>query len=307
MKKYIFMAAGISSALLLASCSNEGSAAGDGAIVEVNGESISEQDLMEDLKDNYGEGALNNLIQQKILNDKAEELDISDKQVTKEFKSMKEQYGIDDNDQFLQTIQENMGVQVESVKAFKEQYVKPQIVVDELGSQDVEVTEKEMKNYYEENKDDLVQVEASHILVDSEEKANEIIKKLEEGADFAELAKEKSIDTASGESGGELGYFGKGEMTEAFEEAAFNMETDSISEEPVETEHGFHVINVTGKKESYKELKDDIRETLQAEEQKDGQQVLNELMQDAEINVEDEDYKDWVQTFTEASEESSGN
>ncbi|GEK58847.1 hypothetical protein CHL76_04980 [Marinococcus halophilus] len=307
MKKYIFMAAGISSALLLASCSNEGSAAGDGAIVEVNGESISEQDLMEDLKDNYGEGALNNLIQQKILNDKAEELDISDKQVTKEFKSMKEQYGIDDNDQFLQTIQENMGVSVESVKAFKEQYVKPQIVVDELGSQDVEVTEKEMKNYYEENKDDLVQVEASHILVDSEEKANEIIKKLEEGADFAELAKEKSIDTASGESGGELGYFGKGEMTEAFEEAAFNMETDSISEEPVETEHGFHVINVTGKKESYKELKDDIRETLQAEEQKDGQQVLNELMQDAEINVEDEDYKDWVQTFTEASEESSGN
>lgn len=306
MKKYIFTVAGISGALLLASCSNEGSAAGDEAIVEVNGESISEQDLMDDLKDNYGESALNNLVQQKVLNDKAEDLDISDEQVTEEFKSMKEQYGIDDNEQFLQTIQENMGVQVESVKAFKEQYVKPQIVVEELGSQNVDVTEEEMKNYYEENKEDLMQVEASHILVESKEEANEIIKELEGGADFAELAKEKSIDTASGESGGELGYFGKGEMTEAFEEAAFNMDTDSISEEPVETEHGFHIINVTGKKESYKELKGDIKQTLEAEEQQDGQQVLNELMQEADINVENEDYEDWVQTFTEASEENSG-
>lgn len=307
MKKYFFTAVGISGALLLASCSNEGSAAEDETIVEVNSESISEQDLMDDLKDNYGESALNNLVQQKVLNDKAGDLNISDNQVNQEFNSMKEQYSIDDNDQFLQTIQENMGVQVESVEAFKEQYVKPQIVVDELGSQNVDVTEEEMKNYYEENKDDLVQVEASHILVESEEEADEIVKELEGGADFAELAKEKSIDTASGENGGELGYFGKGEMTEAFEEAAFNMDTDSISEEPVETEHGFHIINVTGKKESYKELKDDIKQTLEAEEQKDGQQVLNELMQDADINVENEDYEDWVQTFSEASEESSGN
>ncbi|MDX6153426.1 peptidylprolyl isomerase [Marinococcus sp. PL1-022] len=301
MKKYIFTAVSLSGALLLASCSNQGSAEESNTIVEVNGESISEQELMDDLKENYGENALNNLVQQKVLNNKAEELEISDKQVNKEFKSMKEQYGIDDNDQFLQTIQQNMGVQVESIKAFKEQYVKPQLVVEELGSQDVEVTEEEMKNYYDENKEEVVQVEASHILVESEKEANEIIKELEGGADFAELAKEKSIDTASGESGGELGYFGKGEMTEAFEKAAFDMEVDSISEEPVETEHGFHVIKVTGKKDSYDELKDDIKQTLKTEEQKDGQQVLNEIMQEADINVEDKDYKDWVKTYTEAS------
>ncbi|WP_298788119.1 peptidylprolyl isomerase [uncultured Marinococcus sp.] len=305
MKKYIFTAVSLSGALLLASCSNQGSAEESNTIVEVNGESISEQELMDDLKENYGENALNNLVQQKVLNNKAEELEISDKQVNKEFKSMKEQYGIDDNDQFLQTIQQNMGVQVESIKAFKEQYVKPQIVVEELGSQDVEVTEEEMKNYYDENKEEVVQVEASHILVESEKEANEIIKELEGGADFAELAKEKSIDTASGESGGELGYFGKGEMTEAFEKAAFDMEVDSISEEPVETEHGFHVIKVTGKKDSYDELKDDIKQTLKTEEQKDGQQVLNEIMQEADINVEDKDYKDWVKTYTEASSEKS--
>lgn len=307
MKKYIFTAVSLSGALLLASCSNQGSAEESNTIVEVNGESISEQELMDDLKENYGENALNNLVQQKVLNNKAEELEISDKQVNKEFKSMKEQYGIDDNDQFLQTIQQNMGVQVESIKAFKEQYVKPQIVVEELGSQDVEVTEEEMKNYYNENKEEVVQVEASHILVESEKEANEIIKELEGGADFAELAKEKSIDTASGESGGELGYFGKGEMTEAFEKAAFDMEVDSISEEPVETEHGFHVIKVTGKKDSYDELKDDIKQTLKTEEQKDGQQVLNEIMQEADINVEDKDYKDWVKTYTEASSEKSSN
>ncbi|OES43851.1 peptidylprolyl isomerase [Domibacillus iocasae] len=78
-------------------------------------------------------------------------------------------------------------------------------------------------------------VEASHILIEDEETANEVIKKLEAGEDFAELAKEYSTDTASAENDGELGFFGTGEMTEEFETAAFAMKVGETSD-PVKTD-----------------------------------------------------------------------
>jgi peptidyl-prolyl cis-trans isomerase C len=83
---------------------------------------------------------------------------------------------------------------------------------------------------------------ASHILVASEEEAKELVTSLEGGADFAELAKEKSTGP-SGPRGGELGWFGKGAMVAPFEEAVLAMEVGSVSA-PVETQFGWHVIKL---------------------------------------------------------------
>nr|WP_316047006.1 peptidylprolyl isomerase [Planococcus glaciei] len=109
------------------------------------------------------------------------------------------------------------------------------------------------------------QVEASHILVETKEKADEVAAKLADGGDFAELAKEYSTDTATAESGGELGAFGTGEMAPEFEEVAFAMKIDEVSE-PVETEYGFHIIKVTNKTEAQEATlensKEQIKETL---------------------------------------------
>lgn len=90
------------------------------------------------------------------------------------------------------------------------------------------------------------QVTASHILVETEDEARAIISQLNDGADFAVLAKEKSTGP-SGPNGGELGSFGRGQMVAAFEAAAFAMPAGSYSETPVQTQFGWHVIKVQDK------------------------------------------------------------
>jgi peptidyl-prolyl cis-trans isomerase C len=90
---------------------------------------------------------------------------------------------------------------------------------------------------------DQTEVRARHILVETEEAAKAIVAELDGGADFEALAKEKSTGP-SGPAGGDLGFFGKGRMVPAFEEAAFAMEAGTYTKEPVQTQFGFHVIKV---------------------------------------------------------------
>ena len=90
------------------------------------------------------------------------------------------------------------------------------------------------------------QVTASHILVETEAEAKAIIQALQDGGDFAELAKEKSTGP-SGPNGGVLGTFGRGQMVPAFETAAFNLAIGGFSDTPVQTQFGWHVIKVDNK------------------------------------------------------------
>jgi Parvulin-like peptidyl-prolyl isomerase len=89
-------------------------------------------------------------------------------------------------------------------------------------------------------------VTASHILVETEEEAKAIIDQLKDGADFAELAREKSTGP-SGPGGGSLDSFSRGQMVPAFEAAAFGMPVGSFSDNPVQTQFGWHVIQVSDK------------------------------------------------------------
>lgn len=149
---------------------------------------------------------------------------------------------------------------VEDVKEdIKDYLLTIKVMEDYVG-----ITDEEIKTYFDENKatyGQAAQVEASHILVENEEKAREVIEKLDAGEDFAELAKEYSTDTVTQEDGGNLGYFGKGVMEETFENTAFAMEIDSISE-PVETYYGFHIIKVTDKIEEQEAVFEDVKDTV---------------------------------------------
>jgi len=92
------------------------------------------------------------------------------------------------------------------------------------------------------------QVWARHILVADVETANDLVAQLNAGADFAQLAQEFSTDTGSGFNGGDLGWFTRGRMVMEFEEAAFSLGVGEISE-PVESQFGFHIIQVLGKED----------------------------------------------------------
>lgn len=101
---------------------------------------------------------------------------------------------------------------------------------------------------------------ASHILVDTEEEAIEIVAQLEGGADFAELAKEKSTGP-SGPNGGLLGWFGKGAMVPAFEAAVVALEAGAISA-PVQTQFGWHVVKLNEVRDKPRPTLDDLRPRL---------------------------------------------
>ena len=116
----------------------------------------------------------------------------------------------------------------------------------------VTVTEDEIKDYYD-NHESLFKtgetVTASHILVDTEEKAKEVLAEINNGLDFAEAA-EKYSSCPSKSQGGNLGAFGHGQMVPEFDQAAFAMQVGELSKEPVKTQFGYHIIKVTDKKDA---------------------------------------------------------
>ncbi len=133
------------------------------------------------------------------------------------------------------------------------------------------------------------EVRARHILVETEEAAQEIINELNNGADFATLAQERSIDRASAEGrGGDLGYFVHAEMVAPFADAAFALEPGSHSAEPVQTEYGWHVILVEDHRIRAAPPLEDMREELEAQiAEQLIRERLDELRADAAIELFD--------------------
>ncbi len=148
------------------------------------------------------------------------------------------------------------------------------------------VKEEDVKAKYDTqvaNEGGEKEVKASHILLETEAEANEVISELNNGGDFAELAKIHSTGP-SGPNGGDLGFFGKGRMVPPFEEAAFSLVVGDYTKEPVETQFGWHIIKVfetrTQPAPAYEEVAEQLRqEAIRVKYD----EVLNELKSKANI------------------------
>ncbi len=125
--------------------------------------------------------------------------------------------------------------------------------------------------------------DASHILVETEAEAEELIAELEDGADFAELARARSTGP-SGPNGGALGWFGAGAMVPAFDAAVRDMEPGEIAG-PVETEFGWHVIRLNDSRQSAAPPLDEVRgEIAQSLQERVVTEAMDEIMADAEVS-----------------------
>ncbi|MGB9166515.1 MAG: peptidylprolyl isomerase [Rhodomicrobium sp.] len=134
------------------------------------------------------------------------------------------------------------------------------------------------------------EVHARHILVKTEDEAKDLVKQLKAGADFKELA-QKSSDGGSAHSGGDLGYFARGQMVKSFEDAAFALEAGQISD-PIKSEFGWHVIKVEDKRTkpapAFEEVKDQITASLSQAQLKD---TVQKLRSSASVEIIDPDLK----------------
>lgn len=128
-------------------------------------------------------------------------------------------------------------------------------------------SDEELRDYYEKNKENYNKpetIKASHILVDTVEKANDILEEMEKGLSFEDAASQYS-SCPSKEQGGDLGQFGKGQMVKEFEDAAFLMDIDEISA-PIKTQFGYHIIKLAGRipaqslefEEAYQDVKNNF-------------------------------------------------
>ena len=187
---------------------------------------------------------------------------------------------------FLLDAQKNL---YEREPAFKEQLqkVKEDMLTNYAISKavdNVRVKDEEVKKYFDENTDKFkadVVYNANHILVDSEEKAKELSDKIKAGDISFETAAREHSTCPSGQTGGDLGDFGKGQMVPEFEKACDDMEVGAISD-PVKTQFGWHVIRLnkkgTGDPVSFDDVKNDIKEALLAQKQQAAyQSKVNQL------------------------------
>lgn len=238
---------------------------------------MSAEDFYQKLKDNYGTYTLVNSIDELLL-DKVYETDSDMKtKIDSQIITLKNQYGSD----FNEAISYYYGVSNEKqLRELVEMSLKRQNAINDYA--DSLITDKQIEEYY--NEKTIGDIKASHILITSEatndmtdeektkleneafNKAKEVIKKLDNGAKFEDLAKEYSKD-GSANDGGNLGYFNRGEMASEFEEAVIKLEVGKYTKEPVKTQFGYHIILKTDQKEkpSLEESKEKIKTTLSKE------------------------------------------
>lgn len=258
--KFVLLSLSLVLVISITGCTSKGN---DEIVAKVNDQVITKEELYNSLVKENGLQVLETLITEKIIDVEAKKqnITVSEEEIEAEINELMESYG---GEELFKQALEYYGYTMDDIK----KNVTVNTKIKKLVEPSITITEEEMKEYFEKNKDSFdqeEQVKARHILVDTEEEAKEIKGKIDAGEDFAELAKEYSKDEGSKAAGGSLGYFGRGRMVASFEEAAFSLEIGEVSE-PVKSDFGYHIIKVEDKKEAkeanYEESKEKIKDII---------------------------------------------
>ena len=319
--KWFCLAAAALGFLVLPICvraEEEKTAVEKGKIAEVNGISISNEAYERELSffleqaarerrqvpdamlAKVKEDILDNLIDREVLYQKSQKegIKIGAQAVTDQLATIKKRFPSDA--EFKKAL-DQMKLSESDIKSQIEKDMAIRELIDKQVAQKVVITDAQTKSYYDENPnmfEQPEQVKASHILIKVETDASEtdkakarieivkIQKKLQNGEDFATLAKEFSQGPSSAK-GGDLGFFRRGQMVKPFEDAAFALKPNEVSD-VVETRFGYHLIKVTERKTAqtiaYADVKDRLSQHLKKQEvEKEAGQYIDKLRQEAEI------------------------
>lgn len=241
---------------------------------------------------NLQASVLTTLIRTEVLRQAAEDRDVevSDEDVAEQREVLVETAG---GQEALDELLADSNVSEEEL----EENLVDQAIQAKIGEQLApEVSDEDVKTEFEEDPQGQYgeKVEVRHILTETEDEAEEAKQRVESGDEFSEVAQEMSQDPGSAANGGELGPVARGSTVEAFDEAAFNAEVGEVVG-PVETEFGFHVLEVTDEVAGaeFTEVEDEIRTQLETTSQ--GQafsDYITNFVSDLEVEV-DPEYGSW--------------
>lgn len=276
--------------------------ADENAVATVNGKSISEKEFTENYKvyermykQQLGEEALKKTdkdgvsFKDKLKENILEKL-IVDELINQEIDNKK--IAITDeevNNLYEQTIKD-MGGQEQYEEFLKQQNITDDFIKDSIKKdykqqkleeafyKDNKVTEEEIKDFYDANKERLIKYSLSQIMADNEEDAKKLYDKLEAGEDFAELAKNESSDTYSAANGGNMGEVQASTMPEEFLNAVSTTEIGSYSK-VFKSDMGYHIVKVDDKKDQLEDLRTEIEQALKS-------QKFIEYMKDLRANAD---------------------
>lgn len=288
-KKFKLTSIALLSTVALAACST-GSSDGSSAVATGDGVEVTNEELQAELKSTYGNTVLQELIMEEVFvnevgDDRAKELK---EEATTEVETLVATYGGEDE---FNTVLASSGFSDREDYEHQVYYYK---LMSESVSKYIEVTDEEIQTAYDDYTPSFT---VSHILVDDEKTANDLIAQLDDGADFAELATENSTDTASAEKGGSLGEVNADSgLDETFFAAAQELAEGEYTTTPVETDYGYHIIKMDEKPEkgSLEDETEQLKESIIAEKLTDSTLVagiVSDIMTAHNIDIKDDDLK----------------
>lgn len=291
---------------------------GEEAVVTLKDSDISVDSLYKEMKDRYALSVLLDMIDQQILNDKYKDDDEQKETVESQIESWVQVYGKGSEATLLQQTASAFGITtMDGLRDYLTLQYKRNLAVDDYAKS--LVSEDDINKYYDEKI--FGDITAKHILIKPEtkdgmtndektaaeeealKKAKELIKKLDDGADFEELARENSNDEGSASKGGVLDPFGHGTMVTEFEEAAKKLEDGKYTTEPVKSSFGYHIIFRVSQKEKpkLKTVKDNIIEDLYKDKKTEDPSMeivaLEKLRKEYKIDIQDKNLKSQYETY----------
>ncbi len=280
MKKIIKVtASALAVCLFVTGCGNNAELKDNNTVVKTDEGKITADALYEELRDKYGIALLVDMIDRQLFDEKYKTDDEEEETINAQIEQMKSQYN-NDEEAFNAAITQYLGVENEDeLRELLSLEYKRNLAIEDYVKDSI--TDDEIQKYYD---DEVIgDIKVRHILIkpettddmsteeqtEAEEKAKkeaeDLIKKLDDGADFEKLAKENSDDTGSASDGGLIDYFNRDDnMDEAFLNASIDLEEGKYTEEPVKSSFGYHIILKVDqkKKPKLKKVKDDIIQTL---------------------------------------------
>jgi foldase protein PrsA len=273
------------STLATAACST----ADNKTVVTVNGQKITRGELDGRLEAQAGKSTLQQMVQQDLVFQYAKDnnIQVTDSELQDQLNKIEQRFPAGQFEQVLK----NQGLTLEDAK----NVLREQIIVKKAVEKNMHVSDADVKSYFEKNRalfNTPAQIRARHILVRSRPEADSIEAQLHKGANFADLAKRFSMDPASKDKGGELGFFGAGQMVPAFQNAAQALKPGQISA-PVQTPFGWHVIQVEDKRPAStatlaNSQQKARQQLMDAQEQQLIPQFLQQLRSKAKIDINDD-------------------